>query len=132
MSLVPFCAHSSDQGTQQQNFLAQKSLYHFLHDIVSNAMPCYNFSNRHFSVLCNEHINFLLTAFCDGSTWSIAVMQIGNVPVANVQNCWLGTIFHTHCVGMFMSYLDSKFYVPNAHGSTRHLCVITYLFNIAV
>jgi hypothetical protein len=98
-----------------------------------------NFSNQYSSVLCDEHINFLLTAFWGGSSWSIADRDW------QCTCCHLWKYFtqhsqlldkdniYIHCVGMFMTYLYTKLHIHNTSGSTPyHHNVTTYLFNIVV
>jgi hypothetical protein len=69
-----------------------------------------------------------------------SLIKTGNVPAAifeiispNIHNCWIRTIFHIHCVGMFMIYMYTKLHIHNTSGSTPyHHNVTTYLFDIVV
>jgi hypothetical protein len=45
-----------------------------------NASLDYDFPNT--LVFCDGHINFMLLAFCDGSSWLNSMRQIGDAPVA--------------------------------------------------
>jgi hypothetical protein len=62
------------------SFLVSQYLYHLLHGIVSNFKLHCGFLNCQPSVFCDEHVNFLLIAFCSDGSRSTVARKIGLVP----------------------------------------------------
>jgi hypothetical protein len=59
------------------SFLVSLNLYH---GIVSNVKLHCGLLNCQPSVFCDEHVSFLLIAFCGGGSWSSAARKISLVP----------------------------------------------------
>lgn len=49
---------------------------------MNSAKLSHDFLNCHLLVFCDEHIDFLLVAFCAGGSWLITARQIGDAPFA--------------------------------------------------